>query len=201
MNAIPTLPSPGLLYAFLSAGDGVDVTEVQEVLNRTWIESRGLSVLSAEFPVAGGHSPGIHERNGIDVLASWPEEAVLASRVLEGARGGYDIVSVNLTSALTSAPGQHTFEILRNATSIFVVADSRAQSLETAAETVGGLTLHHLEERCGLLLKPVAGGLDPDQAEERTGIPVCGLVGTGSQLQQLAAWLSSSSALRLAGAL
>ena len=75
-------------------------------------------------------------------------------------------------------------EALRMSEAAFVVSTSDAASLEEArAQSV---RVEREKVPCGLLLVPVLGGLTTAEAEKRTGLPVCGVLRTASQIAKVA---------------
>ena len=63
----------------------------------------------------------------------------------------------------------------------FVVSTSDAASLEDARAQG-----FWIDVACGLLLVPVLGGLNSAEAEQLTGLPVCGVLKTPSQIAKVA---------------
>lgn len=204
---------PGPVYTFVPAHGEPGVGAVQSLLNRAWTEDLELTVLLADFSTrehsvwepAGalrrldGRTFGafVRSEDGGDVLDAHQVDAADLGRLLDHARRRYNIVSVDLTGARET----HALEVFRVSTSIFLVAGSDRASLESAAEKVAWLRALGLEERGGMLLRRVEGGLRPDLAEDLAGVPVCGVVEDDTQLRRLAHWLGSKTAMRMAGAL
>jgi hypothetical protein len=197
---------PGPVYAFLPAHGDSRVGAIQTPLNRTWTEDLGLAVLLANFSTRepsvwqpqtslrrlDGHTWGafVHSEPGADVLDARLVTPSDLGPLLDHARRKYQIVSVDLTGARET----QALEVVRAATSIFLVSSSDLASLELAREKVECLGKLGLEERCALLLRRVSGGLRPDVAEDAVGTPVCSLVEDDAQVRDLACWLGSLTA-------
>ncbi len=73
---------------------------------------------------------------------------------------------------------------LRLSEAAFVVATSDAASLEDARGQSGRVAGEKVP--CGLLLVPVIGGVTAAEAEQRSGLPVCGVLKTARQIAQVA---------------
>ena len=73
---------------------------------------------------------------------------------------------------------------------IFVVSSTDPASLEGARDKAERLRAVKRDDCCGLLLVPSAGGVTVQEAEEITGLPVCGLLRQDSDLERLARWLA-----------
>ena len=117
-------------------------------------------------------------------------------RLLEHARSRYQVTCADLTGAKASL----ALEVLRHADSIFMIANSDQKALEAAGHRSAWLRSMGLEDRAGLVLNRVPGGVSGAEAEERTGLPVCAAAasaveaGSGElrhDLRQLAAWLAA----------
>lgn len=194
---------PGPVYAFLPAHGDSRVGTIQTPLNRTWTEDLELAVLLADFSTRepsvwepqtslrrlDGHTWGafVSNENGVEVLDGRLVNPADLGPLLDHARRKYDIVSIDLTGARET----QALEVVRAATSIFLVSTSDLASLELAGEKVECLRKLGLEERCALLLRRVPGGLRPDVAEDIVGTPVCSLVEDDAQVRELACWLGS----------
>ncbi len=72
---------------------------------------------------------------------------------------------------------------------IFVVSSTDPASIEGAREKAERLRAIKREDCCGLLLFPSPGGVTVQEAEEITGLPVCGLLRRDGDTEQLARWL------------
>ena len=100
------------------------------------------------------------------------------------------ITCVDLTDA---NPGQAR-EAIRASDAVFVVSTSDPASIEEAsaqgAKLQSVLSSLLRVETCGLLLVPAAQGVSPSQAEERTGLPVCGMLESPNHIDQLARWIT-----------
>jgi hypothetical protein len=172
-------------------------------LSRTWTEDLGLNVLLATFahgdvaPAGAQRQVRLYRSGGIDVMEAGLSGPGAVADLLEFGRKRYDIVVVDLTGARETV----AIEVLRASTSILFVCDSLSATLNAVADQSMRLRALNLEERCGLLLDCVPGGLRPDLAEELAGLPVCGLTGSRQQVHDLARWLASAEALRLANVL
>ena len=169
-------------------------------------EGPGAAVLLADFQSRGyplwqidevprrldGRTWGafVIERDGIDVLAAPdvnPRELV---PVLDHARQNYSIICVDLSDA---NPAQ-SLEVLRASEAIFVVSGSSRASLEGVREKLEWLNSIQADDRCALLLDREPDSVGAMEAEDFTGLPVCGFVNSDAQIGQLGQWLAANVA-------
>ena len=91
---------------------------------------------------------------------------------------------------LADASGPEARQALAVAEAVFVVSTSDAESLEDARNQAAWIspTLRGQGQgvTCGLLLVPVLGGLPSPEAEQRTGLPVCGILKTANHFAKVA---------------
>lgn len=175
-------------------------------LCRTLAEGLGLRVLLAQFDTPNfelgkysvwraeeaphrldGHTWGafVVEGEWCDELDAREVHPRQLRGVLDYAAAHYPIVCADLTGAKDA----HSVEVLRSSESIFVVSGAGSASLDIVREKAAWLRSIDLAERCGLLLRPEAGGASPADAEARTGLPVSSLIETGEDLRHMADWL------------
>jgi hypothetical protein len=194
--------APGLIFSFLAAHGGSRAGAVIADLCRTMSEGLGVAVLLARFDDSDyspwraaeaprrldGHTWGafVSRRGSYDELHAREVHPRQLRPVLEHASRMYQVVCADLTGSKE----QHRLEVLRSSESIFVVTGSGTGSLEIVREKRDWLRSIDLAERCGLLLRAEPEGVGPAAAEEITGLPVSGLIGTTEQLRSLAALLS-----------
>jgi hypothetical protein len=81
-------------------------------------------------------------------------------------------------------------QILFASEGIFLVADSDTESLHAVRDRLDQLRRVNLDERCGLLLRDVPGGMSPQEAEDLTGVPFCSFIDTPAQVERLTTWLA-----------
>lgn len=98
-----------------------------------------------------------------------------------------------LGAAVLLANFEENFELLHRSEAIFIVSSSRPESLDAVVGKVASLRRLGLEDRCALLLHRVAGGVSAPQAEDRTGLALCGLIETNAQIETLAQWIAASA--------
>jgi hypothetical protein len=72
---------------------------------------------------------------------------------------------------------------------IFVVSSTDPASLKDARDKAERLRAIKRDDCCGLLLFLAPGGVTTQEAEEITGLPVCGLLRQDSDMERLARWL------------
>lgn len=194
----------GLVYAFVPAHGASKAGAVARELSRTLSEDLGLSVLLADFYARGfplwgtseepqrldGHTWGAFVTPGeaFDTLEAREAHPREIRRLMDHARRLYKVTCADLTESKEVV----SLEVLRQADAIFIVSSSDAASLDIVRHRVAWLRSIDLEDRSGLLLHRVAGGLSVPEAEERTGLPVCSVVDTREELRRLAAWLGAS---------
>jgi len=91
---------------------------------------------------------------------------------------------------LADANAREAREALGVAEAVFVVSTSDAASIEDARSQVAWISptlrARGQDVACGLLLVPVLGGFPSAEAEQRTGLPVCGVLKTASQFAKVA---------------
>jgi hypothetical protein len=85
---------------------------------------------------------------------------------------------------LTDANARDAREALRMSEIAFVVSASDAVSLEDARRQSARVERENVP--CGLLLVPVLGGVTAYEAEQRSGLPLCGVLKTPQQIARLA---------------
>ena len=85
---------------------------------------------------------------------------------------------------LADASAQEAREALRMSEAAFVVATSDAASIEEARCQSARVARENVP--CGLLLVPVLGGLTAIEAEQRSGLPLCGVLKTPQQIAGVA---------------
>ncbi len=85
---------------------------------------------------------------------------------------------------LADASQQEARKALGMSEAAFVVSASDAASL--AEGRAQGIRMARENIACGLLLVPVAGGLTTAEAEQRSGLPLCGVLKTQQQIAQVA---------------
>jgi Flp pilus assembly CpaE family ATPase len=193
----------GSIYSFVPAHSGSRAAAVAGQVSRSQRKTLGPSVLLANFDARGyspwrlgetlrrldGHTWGalVSDVDGVTVLEANEVHPQQLRPVLEYARSHYSVVCADLTSARES----FALEVLRASDGIFLVAGSDPQSLEGARDKRDWLRSLDLADRCGLLLSREREGANPSEAEEITGVPVCSLIETEKQIDNLAAWLAA----------
>jgi Flp pilus assembly CpaE family ATPase len=205
----PSLAGPsesealGPVYAIVPAHGGSNADSVAKSLSRELSEGYSLSVLLADFCSHGfplwnsaeppqrfdGRTWGAFVTPGeiFDTLEAREAHPRHISRLLEHARVRYNVTCADLSEAKESS----AVEVLRNADSIFLVANSDRRSVEQACIRAAWLRSLDLEDRTALLLNRVSGGTSGAEAEDCTGLPVCAAVSTARDLQRLAEWLAT----------
>jgi hypothetical protein len=197
--------TPGSLYSFLPADGASRAGAVSRELSRTLTEGLGVAVLLADFacdgyslwPVADaprrldGRTWGafVSQRDGVDILDAREVHPRQLASVIDYARARYHVICADLTGAKSA----HAMEIFRASDGIFLVGSTDASSLEGVHEKLEWLRAINLDDNCGLLLEQLPNRVTPTQVEERTGLPVCGLINNSQQIDQLANWLAASS--------
>jgi hypothetical protein len=210
----PDTHTPGSIYSFVPAHGGSRAAAVAMQLCRIQTEGLGASVLLAHFDARGGspwrskEAPArpngngcdartwdslVSEIDGIDALEANDIHPSQLRQVLECAREHYSIVCADLTGARES----YALEALRASDGIFLVAGADAKSLEGVRDKLDWLRSFGLSERCGLLLAREPKGASLSDAEDLTGVPLCSLVETESQIEQLARWLAGGTSRAL----
>jgi Flp pilus assembly CpaE family ATPase len=196
---------PGSIFAFLPAHSDSRAGAVAQQLSRTLSEGLGVTVLLADFDRraysvwSATEAPRrldertwgafVSEVDGIPVLNAREVEPRQLGRLIDYARRHFHIVCADLTGARES----HAAEVLRAADSVFLVTGSDGPSLEGVRQKLEWLRSLNLADECGLLLEHTPHGVTAADAEEITGVPVCSVVETAAQIEQLATWLSSNS--------
>ena len=130
------------------------------------------------------------EQDGLDVLAAPDVNPRELTPLLDRARQDYAMVCFDLSEG-TAAQNSY---VLRTSEAIFMVSGSSRASLEAVQEKMENLESLHAEERCALLLYRENDGLSAADAEQVTGLPVCGYIDTTAQIAQLGHWLAASAA-------
>ncbi len=177
---------------------------VAKQLSRTLTEGLGGAVLLANFDSRGyslwnatqaprrldGHTWGafVNEEEGLETLDARETSARQLGRLLDHAREKYQVVCADLTGARPA----HALEVLRASDAIFLVTDSDRPSIEGVLEKTEWLRSIDLMDRVGLLLRRSPDGLNADDVEDVTGLPVCCLVESEQHIQLLAQWLGNS---------
>ncbi len=156
-------------------------------------DSRGYSMWNAtQAPRRlDGHTWGafVNEDEGLETLDARETSARQLGRLFEHAREKYAVICADLTGARPA----HALEALRASDAIFLVTDSDRASIEGVLEKTEWLRSIDLMERVGLLLRRSPEGLNADEVEEITGLPVCCLVESKEHIQLLAQWLGNSN--------
>jgi len=195
----------GSIFSFLPA-DGVSrAGAVAQRVSRTLTEGLGSAVLLADFDRRAysvwsaseapqrldGRTWGafVSHVDGAEVLNAREVHARQLGPLLDYARKHYPVVCADLTGA----KDVHAVEVLRNSAAIFVVANSTRSSLEGACERVSWLKESDFAERCALLMERAPNGVGPQEAEDITGLPLCSLIDSDTQIRQLATWLLAST--------
>jgi len=195
----------GTIVAFVPAHGDSRAGAVAKHMSRTLTEGLGLSVLLADFDTRvyslwnpnvaprrlDGRTWGafVSEVDKIDTLDARETHPRQLGRLLEHAREKYQAVCADLTGARAA----HAIEVLRAADAIFLVSGSDHASLEGVCEKTDWLRAIDLSERVGLLLRRSSDGVDVDEVEKMTGLPVCSLIETDEQIEQLARWVAANT--------
>jgi len=190
------------VYAIVPAHVGSNAESVARQLSRELSEGFRLSVLLADFcshgfplwgverpkPRLDGRTWGGFVTHGqtFDTLEAREADPRNISRLLDHARGRYQVTCADLSEAGEAA----AFEVMRQAEGIFLVADSDSESIELASHRAAWFRSMNLEDRAGLLLNRVRGGMDGADAETRTGLPVCAVLDGARGIDQFARWLA-----------
>lgn len=195
--------APGSVYAIVPAHGGSNADSVAKNLSRELSESYRLSVLLADFCPHGfpvwnaAKAPQRLDRrawgafltagDAFDGLEASQVHPSHISRLLDRARARYDVVFADLSEAREST----ALEVLRSSDSIFLVANSDAQSIEQTRYRAAWLHSMDLDERAAILLDRVTGGVSGGEAEERTGLPVCAALNPSRGFQHIGEWLAA----------
>jgi Flp pilus assembly CpaE family ATPase len=193
----------GPVYAIVPAHGGSNADSVARRLTRELSEAYRLSVLLADFCSHGFRSWNATEAlqrldgrtwSGLvtpgdifDTLEAREADPRHLSRLLDYARTRYHLTCADLSEATESS----ALELIRNSDSIFLIANSDAPSVEQARDRAAWLRSMGLDQRTGLLLNRVDGGVSGAEAEDRTGLPVCATLDQSRDLQRLAEWLAA----------
>lgn len=218
--------APGTIASFVPAHGDSKAGAVAKQLGRTLTEGFGGSVLLADFDtradsltreadVSGSLGRSLWSRaqaprridgrtwgafvsdvDGLDTLDARETHPLQLGRVLDHARQKYATIFADLTGAREA----HALEVLRSSDAIFLVADSDHASIEGVREKAEWLRSIDMIELVGLLIRNTPGGHAADEIEELTGLPVCSLIGTRSQMDQLALWLAANTSVPEEGA-
>ncbi len=199
------------VYTIVPAHGGSNADLVAKLLSRELSEGYRLSVLLADFRARGfpvwsaaggpqrldGRTWGAFVTTGehYDTMEAREAHPRNISRLLEHARSRYRVTCADLSEAKESS----ALEVLRNSDSIFLVANSDRASLEQACYRAAWLRSMDLEERTGLVLNRVSGGVSGADAEDQTGLPVCAALDRSRDLRRLADWLAAPVASGSAG--
>lgn len=195
----------GTIVSFVPAHGDSRAGVVAKQMSRTLTEGLGLAVLLADFDTRvyslwnpnsaprrlDGRTWGafVSEIDNIETLDARETHPRQLGRLLEHAREKYQAVCADLTGARAA----HAIEVLRASDAIFLVSGSDHASLEGVCEKNEWLRAIDLSERVGLLVRRSAGGVDADEVERITGLPVCSLIETGEQIDQLARWVAANT--------
>lgn len=196
----------GAIFAFLPADGGSRAGAVAEHLSRTLAEGSGPAVLLADFETRGyplwrnedaprrldGRTWGawVVEQDGRDVLAAPDVNPRELARLLDGARNNYGIILVDLSAA----NAEQTGHVVSVSEAVFIVSGAGPASLAAARTKLASLQAMEIEERGALLLQRESDSVSASDAEELTGLPVCGYVDKDAQIGQLAQWLAANLA-------
>lgn len=197
----------GSIFAFLPAHGGSRAGAVAEQLSRTLAEGPGPAILLADFEARGypvwrsedaprrldGRTWGawVVEQDGLDVLAAPDVNPGELAPLLDGARKNYGVIFVDLMAA----NAEQTEHVVSASEAVFIVSDAAPASLAAVRAKLASLQTAHIEERCALLLQHEPDGLSAGDAEEITGLPLCGYVDTDAQIRQLGRWLAANVAM------
>jgi len=132
----------------------------------------------------------VSEVDGIQVLNAREVNPRHMAGLLDYARRHFPVVRADLTGARDA----HGLEVLRASDAIFIVAGTDGASVEGAREKIAWLHSIDLDDRCGMLLEHTPHGVTAAQMEESTGIAVCSLIETRTQIEALARWLAANTA-------
>jgi hypothetical protein len=135
------------------------------------------------------------EVDGTQVLNAREVHPRQLPALLDYSRAHFSIVCADLTGAQAA----HALSVLKQSDGIFLVSGSDGPSIEGIREKMEWLRSIDLAERCGILLEHTPHGVSAVEAEELTGTPVCSLIETAGQIEQLATWLASNTAALEAG--
>jgi hypothetical protein len=195
---------PGSLLSFVPAHIGSKAGPISKELSRTMADALGVAVLLADLDARGLSSIRSSEEHnlvdfrtwrslvsqldGLDVLDAPEIDPAQLRQLLEYTRESYAVICANLAYSRKPA----AMEVMRASDAIFLVADSDPVSLAKASEKAEWMRSMGLADQCGLLLRKTPRGVNPNEAEECTGIPLCSLIDSAGQLEQLAVWLSAA---------
>ena len=104
------------------------------------------------------------------------------------ARNHYDVILIDLTAA----NAEQTEHLAGASDAVFIVSGAGPASLAAARARIESLQTAQIEGRGALLLQHESESLSADDAEEITGLPVCGYVDSDAQIGQLAQWLAAN---------
>lgn len=130
------------------------------------------------------------EQDGLDVLAAPDVNLRELAPLLDGARNDYGIIVVDLTAA----NAEQTEHVIGASEAVFIVSGADAASLAAVRARLSSLQAVQIEERSALLLQQEPDSLSASEAEETTGLPLCGYVDTDTQIRQLGRWLAANIA-------
>lgn len=128
---------------------------------------------------------------GLEVLAAVDVNPRELAPLLCRARENYSIICADLSEA---APPQCS-RALGASEAIFLVSGDARRSLEGVCEKMEWLKSLECEDHCALLLSHESGAVSAADAEEITGVPVCGYVDGAAQIAQLGRWLAANVGL------
>jgi hypothetical protein len=196
--------SPGSIFSFVPAHGGCRAGAVAQQVSRALTEGLGTAVLLADFDRRAysvwsasepprrldGRTWGafVSEVDGMQVLNAREVPPRLLMPLLEYARANYSVVCTDLTGAQES----HALSVLRASDAIFLVSGSDGPSIEGIREKMDFLRSVDLAERCGVLLEHTPHGANAVDVEDQSGVPVCSLIETAGQIEQLAGWLAAN---------
>jgi hypothetical protein len=209
-RALSEVSAPGSVFAFLPAHSGSRAGAVARQLSRTLAEGIGVTVLLADFERsaysvwnAADAAHLLDERvwrsfvspvDSIHVLHAREIRPRQLRRLVDYARRQVHVVCADLTGASQA----QAVEILRTAAAIFFVTGSDDASIDGVREKTQWLhstvfPKKDAADRCALLLAHAPDGARAVDVENKTGIPVCGLVENQAQIARLATWLAANA--------
>ena len=93
---------------------------------------------------------------------------------------------------LSDARPAEAAEIIQASEGVFLVATTDSASVDDACVRAAWLrhVMRSQEGPCGLLLVPTPGGIPEVEAEQRIGLPLCGVFRNADHTAQLARWIA-----------
>ena len=155
---------PAAIYSFVPAG----VSEAAR--------SEARQAVRSLLKAIGAHLADVRD-DGADVLANFPGSLC-------------DTKSPIICKDLSAADLAQAAETIRASDAVFVVSTTDPASVNDA-HAHATLLRHmmralHREPACGLLLVPTPGGIPEIEAEQRIGLPMCGVLRSTDHIAQLA---------------